>query len=411
MGQCDACGEVGRTHECDTCGGEHCLVHHPRDRHDCAGLAVEDEDDGPGVVVLAVITLAVLVIGVVTGLTVAEVTDLGGEPSAPAADTDPMRADDPGDDVGRDPGTVGRDEPETRQPATAAVRNPWRESPVVVAIEGGGERSVRPLVAETIAFWERNDGRYAQYEADFELRPNATDPDVVVSFVDGEVECDGGHGLGCAPLLGPRTLAERPTDVRIAGDFTNESTLRTMKHEFGHVLGIRHGEPPRPLMRAVEANAQRRPLPDASARPNPWRTTDLTVYLDNATAAERQQIDNAFGFFTDGADGTVPAGIGFEYTDNRSAADIVVRIRNASACDGRQQASCGVVNGPDPDRDGAIEYYTRLRVTVSGVGTDAVAWHAGRWLAYGFGADETADFPTVLRSNRTYRERRDDWWS
>jgi hypothetical protein len=65
--------------------------------------------------------------------------------------------------------------------------------------------------------------------------------------------------------------------------------------------------------------------------------------------------------------------------------------------------------GPDPDGDGASERYSQFTVTVVGVGTDAVGWHVGYWLAAAFGLEDDAEKPPPFR-DASYQERRSEWW-
>ena len=93
---------------------------------------------------------------------------------------------------------------------------------------------------------------------------------------------------------------------------------------------------------------------------------------------------------------------------SRSTADVVVRSVETSPC-GEGAASCGATTGPDPDGDGAIETYSRLRISLVDLDTDAVAWHVGYWLAYGFGAEDDAEKPPPFR-DASYEDRRSEWW-
>jgi hypothetical protein len=67
------------------------------------------------------------------------------------------------------------------------------------------------------------------------------------------------------------------------------------------------------------------------------------------------------------------------------------------------------VRGADPDGVGALERYAELRITLSDVGTDAVGWHVGYWLGYGFGFEADADWPAPFR-DASYDDRRSEWW-
>jgi hypothetical protein len=137
------------------------------------------------------------------------------------------------------------------------------------------------------------------------------------------------------------------------------------------------------------------------------------VYLDASRAhdpdAAREHVQHALDYYADGANGTVPENVSFSLTENRSAADVVVEFTEDLPCRTGDSGSCGRVQGTDPDGDGALERYDRLRVTLSDIDTEAVGWHVGYWLGYGFGFDEDPEWPEPFR-NASYEDRRSEWW-
>ena len=62
---------------------------------------------------------------------------------------------------------------------------------VAVADPAGTGREWTPLVREAVTFWEAESERFAGYPIDYDVRPDATDPDIVIEFVDTVPECDG----------------------------------------------------------------------------------------------------------------------------------------------------------------------------------------------------------------------------
>ncbi|WP_323174842.1 matrixin family metalloprotease, partial [Natrialba sp. PRR66] len=89
----------------------------------------------------------------------------------------------------------------------------------------------------------------AAYEAAFVLDPNATDPDVVVTFVDDVDECgDVDDAAGCAPRLSSNSRVDPPVAVEVEANLSDESTVIVTKHEFGHVLGLSHDDDPQSIM-------------------------------------------------------------------------------------------------------------------------------------------------------------------
>lgn len=295
--------------------------------------------------------------------------------------------------------------------------NPYRKATLVVGLDnrGNASREFAPLVREALAYWEANAERYAGYPIDYELRPAAAEPDVLVTVVEA-VDCgDEDHVAGCADVIEKPGQFDPPVSVRVADGFTDESTVAVLTHEFGHTLGLDHGDAPQSVM-AAEGELTTLPRPDATARAMPWADPELAVYVDVSALppderdAARRQIDAALGYYADGAAGTVPDNVTFVRTDNRSAAEVTVVAAESLACqpDG---GSCGSLSGSDPDRDGALETHARLEISFADLDTDAVAWHVGRWLGRGFGFDEAADYPPPLWENTTYTERRSEWWS
>lgn len=141
--------------------------------------------------------------------------------------------------------------PDLEEPRFA---DPWPSSdPVTVTIDNGAspDRDFESLVRQAISYWEANDERWGTYAADWEVVDDP-DADVTVSVVD-EVESCGDHPdpgglIGCAPVRGPDSLADGDEHVRVVGGYDDETTLLILKHEFGHLYGVSHGEEPADVM-------------------------------------------------------------------------------------------------------------------------------------------------------------------
>lgn len=323
--------------------------------------------------------------------------------------------------------TVATDSPPTTDTVETATRSdnrtptvsgppyddPWPGSPTVVAINATAtDRPVAGLVADALAYWEANDERYGNYTTTFDLRPNATDPDVVVQFVT-TVETCGYHNdtafVGCAPVLSNRALADRPTTIQIETGFTNDSTQRVIEHELGHVFGLGHGDPPESLMRAHTANLTRLPEPDVGDRTLTWGKSNLTVFVDRTalpgSAAEiDRQIEAALSYYDDAADESIPTELSLIEIDDREAADIVV---TAAALDVQSNAS---TYGIDTDADPALEYFTNQTIVVDrALDPETLGWHVGFWLGDSILAPETpAELPPPFDDPRT--DPRQEWW-
>jgi hypothetical protein len=293
--------------------------------------------------------------------------------------------------------------------------NPWGSEELTVAINNTANesRNFRPHVAAALDFWANNSTRYAGFPVEYDLEPNASNPDIVVAFVDDIESCANvSDPAGCAPYVTHGGDVSRPVTIEVVGSYSNESTRLILKHELGHTLGLNHSAGPSSVM-APSSQLKTLPRTNATERDLPWADANLTVYLDAAGASDpeafREQVRHALDYYAGGANGTVPTNVSFEVVDNETEADVVVAFGEDLPCRTGDSGSCGRVRGTDPDGDGALERYDRLRITVSGLDTEVVGWHVGYWLGYGFGFEETAEWPEPLR-DANYDERRSDWW-
>jgi len=301
--------------------------------------------------------------------------------------------------------------PTERPPSATPSANPWGSDPIVVAVrnDGGRDREFAAFVREATAFWEANDEQYLGFEVRYEVRPDATDPDLVISFTDRIPDCGNvSDAVGCAPLVTDARQLDRPETVWVKTMLSDESTVLVTKHELGHTLGLTHDDPPRDVMRARSV-LYTEPQPNATERAFPWQDAEFTVRIDAANASDptgaESQIDHALTYYEDGPPG-MPDNITFERTDDD--AEILVRLGATETCRA-SSGSCISTYGVDPDGDGAIETYTRVEITLVGLDTDAVGWHVGYWLAHAFGAEDDEEKPPPFR-DASGRERRSEWW-
>ena len=299
--------------------------------------------------------------------------------------------------------------------AVADRDNPWGESTVTVAVENSGapSRDFTGEVRQALDYWEEHSERYAGYQIEYELVPEATNPDLVVRFVERVESCPRvEHAAGCAPYVTGAADIDRPMHVDVDASFSSDSTVLVLKHELGHTLGLDHDAAPQSIM-AGEATLASEPKRDATERRLPWADAEFTVYLgatpDRNRTAVHEQVSHALAYYADGAGGTVPSNLTFEFTRVRSEADVVIEFPDDLPCDAGPGGTCGAVRGVDPDRDGALEEYERLDVAISSVDTEAIGWHVGYWLGYGMGLDEEELAPP-LRDD-SYDNLRSDWWN
>ncbi|GGN90828.1 MULTISPECIES: matrixin [Haloarcula] len=291
--------------------------------------------------------------------------------------------------------------------------HPFANETVTVAVDGTARE--RALAADGLAYWEANAPEYAGFTVDFRVlesgeTPTEGPPDVEITFVETVTDCgESDYSAGCAPRLTASTRVDRPAEVSIRRGFADESTRLIVEHEVGHLLGLRHGDPPRDVMRHQRTLATL-PRPNASERPVPWNDTTLTVAVRNESlsaeerAAYREEVAYALAYVTEGADGAVPSNVSVELVAAPEDADVVVGPVASSEC--RSDAgSCLLVEGADPDRDGAIETYTRAEILLVDLDTEATSWHVARQLLGVLGDD---GLPARL-TDASYEQRRGAW--
>jgi hypothetical protein len=318
------------------------------------------------------------------------------------------------DDDATDPGTETPGAETTDEGTVGEEAGIWAGETIVVGIDGGANesRDWTPLVRSATDFWAKTDEQYLGYAVDFEVRPNATDPDVRVRFVERVEDCEGpADPVGCAPYYTDPDQIERPTTITVEAGLSDESTELVIEHEFGHVLGLDHGDRPADVMNH-STKITTLPRTNATERTLPWNDSTLSVYVDDVddSPALREEVREALAYYDRGANGTVPERASFALVEDRSSADAVITFADDLAChDG--DGSCGERSGVDMDGDGSLERYDRLDVVLSGVSTEATSWHVAYWLGYGFGFTEAEDWPAPLAEADDPAERRGEWWT
>ena len=297
--------------------------------------------------------------------------------------------------------------------------NHWGEPVLAVSYEAPDDgRDYGPLLERALRYWSEHGERYAGYDVVLRRAAPGERADVRVRFVETVGDCGaygGEDAAGCAPVIDGDARVDRPVDVEVRAGLSDESTVRVLKHELGHTLGLTHDDDPAVMRSRIGITTL--PRPNATERAVPWRGDDLVVYtdLEGAPADDRDAVERQVGaalhYYMDGAGGTVPSNVTFYRGDSPEDADVVVTYAGADAEDCRATSgSCGTVTGEDLDGDGALEYHDRLEVVLVDLEPAAVGWHVGRWLGAGFGHDEEGDYPDPLRRSADYDDRRSDWW-
>lgn len=328
----------------------------------------------------------------------------GGSASAPTQATD--IAADPTESPTR-----------TATATTIPPRNPWRADPIVVGVDSPENESGNvALVREATTYWETNGSSHG-YEANYAVRPNASNPDVVVEFVHDLERCAGydRHTVGCAPVLDADSSVFGPATVSIERGYTDETTLSILKHEFGHTLGLTHAMGSELAFMNATIDTVLTPKPNATDRPIPWRDSNLTLFVDYSNvsdderAAYEAEVAHAVRYYDDGADGYLPSNASVTTVRNRSEADITVTFpdRPLSTDDGRG-TSWGY-RYVDPDEDGSPEWYSEGTVSVVSQEPRYVDWYVGYGLGMLFAPDSRSDLPDPFDGEG--RSPGDEWAS
>lgn len=301
---------------------------------------------------------------------------------------------------------------------TEGSNSPWGTSELTVAIEteANDSREYESLVEESLAYWEENSSEYAGYEIEYDLDPDAADPDLVIEFATEVDECDNvSDPAGCAPYITSSASIDRPERVAILRGYTDESTQLVLTHELGHTLGLDHDDEPQEVM-SDSSSLTELPRTNATERELPWEEPDLTVAIDtrNVTSEDeeryREQVEYTLEFYEGGANDSVPENVTFEIVEEEfgDEADVIITFPEESPCT-EAGGSCGFRHGIDVDDDGALEVFDGLTIAVTDVDADAVGWHVGYWVGYGLGFEDEDDWPETFR-NASAEDRRDVWW-
>lgn len=221
----------------------------------------------------------------------------------------------------------------TQTPVPTHPDNPYGTETLTVAVvdesSTGYNRSVE--LQNTFRFWEHHAVEHAGYPIQYERDDNASNPDVILKFVDEIRYCglDGGSGktLGCAPIVDkpPRDSVQ----LRVVNRYNQATTERILKHEFGHTLGLNHSSSPEIMREKTTTAPQAVEVPYAV-------DIDRSAYQPTKV---KNQIAGGIEFIESGGNGSIVSEVTFREVDDHANAAIYFDITSdRNACDG--QALC-----------------------------------------------------------------------
>ncbi|MFB6152718.1 MAG: hypothetical protein ABEJ27_00555 [Halodesulfurarchaeum sp.] len=306
--------------------------------------------------------------------------------------------------------SVNRSEATPNSNATVVSRNqsnpnPWGTRTVTVGVRRVGGPVTRAhveAVRSAAAYWNDRATKLTPYRVVFVVEPAAKRVDVLVRFVPYIEQCGAGNGsitIGCAPQYERGGSANVPTVVRIREGRPTDSLADTIQHEFGHLLGLEHGEGPMPLMDDRTEPSTPTALRNASDRAYPWHEAVLTVavaaHRGYDPAALRAHVAEALAYYQHISARWPARTVSFRLVETSRSADIVLRFTPANACD-IGDGYCWSIFGENLDRDPAIEYYTGFEATFAGLQERYASWYAGRMVGYALGAENESQLPDVF---------------
>lgn len=231
-----------------------------------------------------------LTLVLVLALAASAVTGVAATPTAPAADGTsaaapmaPAHIGDPADRDRRGSGGSGLSTGDVPHPSPPDIDsdNPYGKEQLVVSstYDGVEEGKHNAEIQAALRFWERDSEQYAGYDVDYVYHPDATDPDVELTFVSSMSMCGytwDPETLGCAPVVTEEWQTSGTIEIEIEDGWDSSSTELIVKHELGHTLGLTHDDDPYRVMKgtidvteAARVNSSSTPIaiPDNFAKP------------------------------------------------------------------------------------------------------------------------------------------------
>lgn len=269
--------------------------------------------------------------------------------------------------------------------AESTPNNPWGKNKVIVGFKNANESSLdlESQTSSAIQYWENNGSQYADYQVDFVLEPQADNPDLVVEFTDGIVFCGSDVELsvyyGCAPLISGDDRV-RNEDMEIDATMGPRNLQLTLRHEFGHVLGLNHSSQP---YRYMSDTVNRSGVTDAANRSYPWyQHGNVSVAADESnlsveSGSPGKTVRDVVTFYQQNPQ-YLPDNYSLDYVDRAEQADIVLSEEPIGFSFYIDSGSQATFHGMNLDRDSQHEYYTYVWIQMGS--SYNLKYHTGYWI-------------------------------
>lgn len=277
--------------------------------------------------------------------------------------------------TGTEPSSVASDNGQTTVVKTNEEVNTEPVQLVVGVNQSAKTKNITPAVRQSIAFWEAKSSEYDEtYAAEFELRPDADEPDIIVNdYMSAECSTGVSEKPGCADLIESASMARdvnKPITVFLGlTEITNQRHLSyTLKHEFAHLLSASHCAQPVWLL-GCPNTAQ---YEDRSHRTadSPWRTGPIKIHVNETAQTVTGEILSQYR-----QSGKLRTPV--MTVDTKWEADIVVSGAVCSSCQDVSQ-TVSYSGGQPYDTDDNTEFLLNATVQAHGPSEKLLRFELGQ---------------------------------